>query len=203
MPRSPSSFRLLIFEQATIGIVNAAVQHEFGGAGLELRQRKFREQRNRIVIQFTPTYRVKVVKQADRIVIPTPPKIARQCPEPFLRRSDKAVERARFAYHWRHLRSSVGQHANFVFGKSSRFDRLHHQNALQDAAIDEWNSQERLVGFLPGFLEILESRMISYFFNRHRPNLLRNQPGESLMDAHPKGAYAFATKTKGRSQNEI
>src|SRR2546423_7318916 len=173
MPRTPGSFSLLIFEQATIGIVDAAMQYKFGSAGFELRQRKLREQRDRIVIQFTPAYWVKVEKQANGIVVPAPPEVARQCPKPFLRWSNKSVERARFAYHWRHLGSSLGQHANFVFGKGPRFDRLHYQHSLQDSAIDEWNSQEGLVGVLARLLEILESRMISYFLHRDRPHLLR------------------------------
>src|SRR5271154_773006 len=44
VPGSPSAVRLQIFLQAAIGVVDAAVQYEFGGASLQFRQGKLRQQ---------------------------------------------------------------------------------------------------------------------------------------------------------------
>ncbi len=47
VPGSPGAVRVEIFALAAIGVVDAAVQHQFAGAAFHRRQRNFREQRNR------------------------------------------------------------------------------------------------------------------------------------------------------------
>jgi hypothetical protein len=59
-----------------------------------------------------------------------------------LRRCDEAVERARLANDRRHLCGSLYQHANLVFSKNARLDRLNDQHSLQNAAVDQRDSQE-------------------------------------------------------------
>ena len=148
MPPAPGTLPLLIFEQATVSIVDAAMQHQFTGARLQFRQREFAQQRNWIVIQLIPSHRIQIKEQSNGIVIPAPPQIARQRPQPLLRRNDESVERSGFANDRSHLPGSFGQHTNFIFRKNSGFDRLHNQNTLQYAAIDQRNAQERLIGVL-------------------------------------------------------
>ena len=97
-----------------------------------------------IVIQLPPAHRIQVAEQAGGIVVPAPPEIARQRPQPFLRRSDETVERAGLADHRRDLRRRLRQHADFVFSKDARLDCLHDQHALQHAAIDERHAQKDL-----------------------------------------------------------
>jgi predicted esterase YcpF (UPF0227 family) len=66
------------------------------------------------------------------------------------------------------------------FREDARLHRLHHQNALQHAAIDERNSQERVVIILARLAEVLEARMILDLFHGHRADLFRDQAGQSL-----------------------
>src|SRR5438477_218158 len=60
-------------------------------------------------------------------MIPAPPEITSQRPEPLLRRSDEAIERAGFTHHRGHLGRGLSQHAHLVLAKRPRLHRLHHQ----------------------------------------------------------------------------
>ena len=166
-------------------------------------QRNFREQRDRIVIELPPAQRVQIAEQAGGIVVPAPPQIARQGPQALLHRSDKAIERARLAHHRRDLRGGLGQHLNFVVVKNARVDRLHHQNALQNAAIDQRHSQKRLVSLLARLAEIFEARMILDLLDGHRLHLFGNQAREPFVQRHPQSADALRAQSDRRGQNQI
>src|SRR5271167_671045 len=90
MARSPGAVRVQVLLQATIGVIDAAVQHQLRSATLQPSQRKLRQQRNWILIQLPPAHRIEVTEQAGGIVIPTPPQIASQRPESLLRGRDEA-----------------------------------------------------------------------------------------------------------------
>ncbi len=92
-------------------------------------------------------------------MIPAPPHIARQGPEPFLQGSDKTIHGPGFTHYRSDLSGSLGQHANFILAENARLDGLHDQNALENAPVDQGDSQKRLVGFLACLLEILEPGM--------------------------------------------
>ena len=180
--RAPGSLRILVLAQAAIGVVDPAVQGEFGGARFELLERILVQQRHRTVIELTPAQRIEIVEQAGGIVIPTPPQVARQRPEPLLGRRDETVERAGFAHHGRNPLRGLGEQTNLIFRKDPRRHSLNHQNALQHAAINQGNSQERLVSILTRFAEVLEARMIPDLFNRHRADLFGDHADQSFID---------------------
>jgi hypothetical protein len=75
---SPGAVRFQIFPQTAVGVVDAAVQCQLCGPALEFGEGKIGEQCNWIVIDLFPAQRVEIEENAGRIVIPTPPKIARQ-----------------------------------------------------------------------------------------------------------------------------
>ena len=85
--RAPGAIGLEIFLLAAVGVIDPAVQHQFAGAALDLRQRHLAEQRDRIVIELAPARRIEIAEHVDRVLIPTPPEIARQGPEPLLKRA--------------------------------------------------------------------------------------------------------------------
>src|SRR5208282_1833944 len=159
MPRSPSSVLLQILPLAAIGVVDPAVQHQLRGALLKLRQGNFPEQRDRVVIELDPTRGIEVEEQVRGIVVPAPPQIPGQRPEPLLRGRDEAVESAGLAHHRRYLGGRLHQHPNLVFVEDARLDGLYDENTLQDAAIDQRNSEERLVAIFVGLFEMLEAGM--------------------------------------------
>ena len=171
--------------------------------GSQLLQRILVQQRDRIVIELPPAHRIEIAEQAGGIVVPAPPQISRQRPQPLLDGRDEAVQRARFAHHRRHLGRRLGQHANLVFRKHSRFHRLHHQHALQHAAIDQRNAQEGLVGVFAGFAEILEARMILHLLHGHRTHLLGHQARQPFMQRHAQRADAFRAQPERRGQHQI
>ena len=96
--------------------------------------------------------------------------------------SDKAVERASFAYHESNLGRRLNQHADLVLPKDAGIDRLNDENTLENASINERNTEERLVSILAGLTEIFEARMIPDLFNGNRTNLLGNESRETLME---------------------
>src|ERR1019366_8296020 len=95
--RTPGSLRTLMLAQAAIGVVDAAVQGKFGGARFEFGERILVQQRDGTVIELAPTLRIEFAEQADGIVIPAPPQVAGQRPEPFLDGRDETVEGTGFA----------------------------------------------------------------------------------------------------------
>ena len=203
MARTPGSLGVFVFAQAAIGVVDAAVQIEFGGARFEFGERAFVQKGDGAVIELAPTQRIKFAEQAAGIVIPTPPQVAGQRPETLLDRRDETVEGAGFAHHVRYPVRSLGKQANLIFREDSRLHGLNHQHALQHATIDQGNSQERLVSIFAGFAEILEARMIPDLFDSHWADLFRNQADQSFIDCHAKLADGFMAKPQGRGEHEI
>ena len=179
------------------------MQHQFAGAAFQLGQRNLRQQRDRIVIQLPPAHRIEIAEQAAGIVVPAPPQIARQRPQPLLRGRDEAVQRARFADHRRHLRGRLHQHPHFVVAKDARLDGLHHQHALQNASIDQRNAQKRLVGIFARFAEILEARMVLDLLHGDRPHLFGNQTRQPFVQRHAQRADALRAKPDSRGQHQI
>jgi hypothetical protein len=161
------------------------------------------QQRDGTVVELAPAQRVEVAEQAAGIVIPAPPQVAGQGPEPLLGRRDETVEGAGFAHHVRHPVRGLGEQTNLIFGEDARLHGLNHQNALQHPAIDERNSQERLVIILAGFAEVLEARMIPDLFHGHGADLFRDQAGESFIDCHAQLADAFPAQPERCGQDEI
>ena len=124
---SPGPVGIEIFALAAIGIVDPAVQHQFTGTALHHRQGNLRKQCDRIVIELSPAYRVEVAEQTAGVVVPAPPQVTGQRPQPLLGGSDKAIQRPRFAYHRPHLGRSLGQHPDFILAKDPGRDGLYHQ----------------------------------------------------------------------------
>ena len=77
---SPGAVRFQIFPLTTIGIIDAAVQHQFAGAPLNGRQRHLRQHGHRIVTQLPPAYRIQIPKQPAGVMVPAPPHVAGQRP---------------------------------------------------------------------------------------------------------------------------
>ncbi len=179
------------------------MQHQLRGAGFQFGQRKLSQQRHRIVVQFIPARRIQIEKQAGRIVVPTPPQIARQGPQPLLQRSNETIKRSGFAHNWSDLGGRFRQHSNLVFAENAGLDRLHDQNALQNSAIDQRNSQERLVGILASVPKILKPGMILHLFDRNRPHQFRHQASEAFVHRHPQTADTLAAKPNGCRQHQI
>ena len=65
--------------------------------------------------------------------------------------------------------------------KGARFDGLHDQHALQNAAIDERNAEKRLIGVFARFAEILEARMIFHLLDGDGTHLFRHQAREAFV----------------------
>ena len=200
---APGTIGSQIFLLAAIGVINAAVQHQFSGAAFQLRERNLRQQRDGIVVQFAETHRIQIAEQAGGIVVPAPPQVSRDGPQALLHRRDEAVQRARLADHRRHLRGRLHQHLHFIVGEGARFDGLHHQHALQDALIDQRNAAKRMVGFFARFAEILEARMADRVFHRHGPHLLGYQTRQTFCQRHAQSADALRAKPDGGGHHQV
>ena len=113
VPGAPGAVRVQIFALAAIGVVDPAVQHQLAGAALHLGQGNLRKQGDGIVIELPPAHRIEIAKQAAGVVVPAPPQIARQRPQPLLGGSDKAIQSARFAHHRAHLGRGLASACGF------------------------------------------------------------------------------------------
>src|SRR5262245_51556957 len=118
---------------------------------------------------------IQVAKQARRIVIPTPPQVSSQRPQPFKRRSDETIERACFTYDGRDLCCGFHEHPDSSLAKDPGSFRLNHEDTLKDAAIDERDAKKRVKLLLTRLPEIFKPRMILCLFHGNRPDLLRHQ----------------------------
>ena len=201
--RPPGAIGLEIFLLAPVSVIDPAVQHELPGPALDPRQRHLAKQRDWIVIELAPARRVEVEEHVDRVLIPTPPEIARQGPEPLLKRRDEARQSARFGDHRRKLRGGLGHHVDFEVSKTTILDGLDDQDTLQNSPIDERDAEERLVSLFAGFFKIFEARMVSHLLHRDRAHFLRHQAGKPFMDRHAQGADTLGSKSKRGGQDQV
>src|SRR4029077_11486210 len=195
---APGAIRLKILLLAAVRIVNTAMQHQFLGTTFDSRQGHLPQQGDGIVIELPPACRIEVKKQARGIVVPTPPEIASQGPETLLGRSDEAIDSAGFAYHRGDLGGGLRQRPNFFLVKDPGLDGLHDENAFQNAAIDERNSEQRLVSVFTRFPEVFEAWMILSLLHGHRPNLFRHKSRETFVYCHAKSANTLRAKSERR-----
>ena len=77
---APGAVGVEILALTAVTVVDPAVQDEFGGAMFELFQRHLAEQRDGILVKLTPTHGIEVAEEADRVLVPTPPEVAREGP---------------------------------------------------------------------------------------------------------------------------
>ncbi len=64
-----------VFLQPAIGLVDAAVEHQLGGAHFQPLGRELGQQRDRVVIQLPPADRVEIAEQVDDFGVPAPPQV--------------------------------------------------------------------------------------------------------------------------------
>ena len=88
-------------------------------------------------------------------------------------------------------------------GKARGLDRLHHQHALQHAAVDSGHAQKRLVGIFARFAEIFEARMAGDLLHGYRAHLLGNQSGQTFVERQPQRADTFGAQTHRGGQHQI
>ncbi len=70
---APGTIGAQIFLLAAIGVIDAAVQHQFSGAAFQFGERDLRQERDGIMVQLAETHRIQIAEQAGGIVIPAPP----------------------------------------------------------------------------------------------------------------------------------
>ena len=136
-------------------------------------------------------------------MVPAPPQVASQRPKAFLRGSDEAIQRPRFAHHRRDLGRRLGQHVNLIFAESPRLYGLNYQNALQNPPVDQWNPEKRLVGIFAGLPEVLETRMTLRQPHSYGTHLFRHQARQSFVDCHSQIADTLPPKAHGCGQHQI
>ena len=140
MAGAPGSIGFQILAHAPVGVIHAAVKHQLGRPGIQPGEGHLTQKCNRVVVEFAPARRIEIKEKAGRVVIPTPPEIAGQGPETLLQGSNEAIERTGLAHDRRHLACRLRQFANVLRGENAGLDSLNHQNALQDAAINQGNA---------------------------------------------------------------
>ncbi len=195
--------RLQVLPQAAVGKVDLAMQHELACAALDASQRHLAQQQDGVVVQLPPAYRVQFAEDIGGIGVPTPPQVSGERPELFLQRSDESVQGAGLAYDRTQLCCHVNQRTNLFLAEQPGFERLNDQYALQHTAVNERNSQERLIIILPGFTKVLEARMILNAFHSDRIDLLRDQSRETFVQRHPQRADTFRAQAHGGGQDQV
>ena len=200
---APGAVGLQVLLLAAVGVVDASVQHQLCGATLDLVQRHFVEKRDWVLVRLAPACGAEVAKEADAVVVPTPPEIAGEGPEALLRRGDEAIEGAGFADDGRDLVGSLDQHADLSFAKGAWLFGLHDENALEDSAVDERNTQEGMICLFAGFFEVLEARVIGCVLDGYGSYLFGDQAGEAFVESEAQRADAAWMEAEGRGQDEV
>ncbi len=157
---APGAVGLEVLLLAAVGVVDAAVQHQLGGATLDLVERHLVEEGDWVLVRLAPACWVEIAEEADAVVVPAPPEIAGERPEALLRGGDEAVEGAGFADDGCDLVGGLDEHADLGFAKDAGLFGLDDEDALQDSAIDEGHAEEGVVGLFAGLLEVFEARVI-------------------------------------------
>ena len=67
-----------VFLQPAVGLVDAAVEHQFGGPHFQPFGRELRKQGDRVVVQLPPADRVEIAEEVDHFGVPTPPQVSGQ-----------------------------------------------------------------------------------------------------------------------------
>jgi len=155
------------------------------------------------MVQLAPSGGIDVSEERRAFRIPTPPEIARQCPQALLNRSDKPVEHSGLSDDRRNLTSGLSQHPDFSVTEGSCHFCLHDKHSLEDAAIDERYTQKGLVRILPRFAEVLEAWMISGVFDGNREYLLCNEAGKTFVQRKTQNSDALPPQSKGCRQYEV
>jgi hypothetical protein len=101
------------------------------------------------------------------------------------------------------LRGGFAEHFNLFFVEEAGLHGLNYENTLEDAAIDEGNSEEGLVGVFASFAKIFEARVSVGLLNCYRTDLLRHQAGEAFVDGHAELADAFGAKADRGSEDQV
>ena len=154
------------------------------------------QQRRRVVAALAPERGIQLAEQARRVVVPAPPQVLRERGQALVRGRDHLAERARLADDRRQLPARHHQHPHLVVAEDARLARLHDQHALQQAAIDHRDTEERVVGVLAGFLEVLEPRVRRRVGEDLRLQFLGHQPDEPFADVHADSADAFRSAAR-------
>src|SRR5271165_5542133 len=137
------------------------MQYQFRRAALDLFQGNLAKHRDRILIQLPPAHGIQIAKETDAVMVPAPPEIARERPEALLRRSNEAVQGARFADYRCDLVRRFHQHADLRLAKGARVFGLNNEDPLQNAAVDERHAEKGMVDLFARFLEVLVARVIA------------------------------------------
>src|SRR5581483_1856418 len=140
--RAPGTIRFHIFPLTPISVIDTAVQHHFARAPFDAGKRDLAEKRDGVLVELPPARRVQFTEKARGVVVPAPPEITRESPQALLRRSNKSIQRARLTHDRSNLGRRLDKRTDLFFAENSRFDGLHHQYTLQNAAIDQRHTQE-------------------------------------------------------------
>ena len=76
--RAPGILGREIFLHPPVGLVDSAVEYEFGGSGIESLRRELREESDRVVVELPPADGIEVAKEVRHLGVPAPPQIAGQ-----------------------------------------------------------------------------------------------------------------------------
>src|SRR5262249_61833279 len=90
-----------------------------------------------------------------------------------------------------------------ILSESARFYCLDDQHTLEQAAVDQRYSQERMIWVFARFSEVLESGMGGSVFDYHGLHLLGDEPDQPFVEPHPDLAYALGAKSNGGGQHEV
>ena len=84
-----------------------------------------------------------------------------------------------------------------------RLDGLHHEHALQQAAVDERDAEERAIRILAGVLEVLEARMRRRVVHDQRPQLLGDEADQAFVEPHADPADAIGLQADGGGEDQV
>ncbi len=160
------------------------MQLQLLGALLERLDGDLLEQRDGVVIELPPADRIELPEEGRGVVVPAPPEVARERVKALVRRRYRLSERPRFVDDRRQLSARHHEHPHIVLAEGASLDRLHHQHAHQQPAIQDGNTQEGSIRIFARLVEVFEARMCGGVSQDLRPELLGDQSGKTFGEPH-------------------
>jgi hypothetical protein len=200
---APGAVSLQIFLAAAVDVVDAAVEDQLGGSALDFAQRHLVKKSDGVLIEFAPANGVQVAEEVDAVLIPAPPDVAGEGPKAFLGRSDKAIEGAGFADDGGDLIGGFSEHPYFVVAEDAGFLGLHDEDALENAAIDERDTEEGAILLFAGFLEVFVAGVTAGIIDGDGADLFGDKAGKPFMKGHAESADAVRMEAERSGKDEI
>ena len=203
MTAAPRVLRPEILLQPAVRLVDATVERQLRHPQLELIARNTVQQLDGIVVARGPEHRIEVAEQADALVVPAPPEIARERRQPLVHGRDELPDGARLLMIGESCTPAAASSLTSSSSKSRGCAVCSTSTPCRTPRSMTGTPRKVLYGSSPASWKYLNRGWVLVSRTTTGTELLGHQAGEPLRRVHPDAADALRTQTDGRGEDEI